>query len=240
MSHKCPTYSNIVEELFCSRRYKKAIDNPMDEVLSACRTCNKGAAAYESLSAGPTVKQSPSFNRVKPRKQDVGPKKEKIMSNSKTWTGHKKCKHPEGCEKKAWKEGLCYHHFFVVNPKAKRPASGKVQKKPRTTEEKLQEKLKELAAEVKTRGVPYLTEAIESLKQTDKLYAKPAEPGEMDNCKKAVFGELLYASELLDGQIESILDNGLVDTNVLVDIRNRIGLVLRTSLPVSEIIHAAA
>ncbi len=52
-----------------------------------------------------------------------------------------------------------------------------------------------------------------------------------DNGKNLCLGQLLYASEMLDGQIESALDIGLVDTNILLNIRKRIGAVLRIDLP---------
>ena len=73
----------------------------------------------------------------------------------------------------------------------------------------------------KTRGVPHLLPALEL---ADQIIKK-------DNGKNLCAGQLLYASELLDGQIESALDSGIVDRNILLNIRKRIGAVLRADLP---------
>lgn len=110
MSHICNKYNATVEDTFCSRRYKKALDNPQEESLSVCRTCDKGIAVYKALGIDPTVKISPSFNRAKPLKTYVKPVKEKIM-------GSKKQCDALGCTRPVQKEGLCYKCYKAKHGK---------------------------------------------------------------------------------------------------------------------------
>ncbi len=49
---------------------------------------------------------------------------------------------------------------------------------------------------------------------------------------KALLGQLLYASDLLDKQINAALETGAIDTAIILDIRQRVGAVLQASIDV--------
>jgi hypothetical protein len=51
MSHICKKYPGdcVVEEVFCSKRYKKALDSPDEGGLEFCRSCDSGKTAWEAL-----------------------------------------------------------------------------------------------------------------------------------------------------------------------------------------------
>jgi hypothetical protein len=54
---------------------------------------------------------------------------------------------------------------------------------------------------------------------------KDAEPGK--NTKNVLLGQMLYASDLLDRQINSSMEGATIDAKVILDIRHRLGEVLR-------------
>ena len=71
------------------------------------------------------------------------------------------------------------------------------------------------------------------------LPVEPSEPAKGSSLqagdRTAIIAQLLYSSELLDEQINGALDAGVLDTKVLIDIRFRIGNMLRESLGRAEI-----
>ena len=54
----------------------------------------------------------------------------------------------------------------------------------------------------------------------------PAQAG-IQSGNNGLFAQLLYASELLDRQIKLVSDNGAIDIKIILDIRMRLGAVLK-------------
>lgn len=281
---KYPAGVATVDQIFCSRRYKKAIDT-LDSALELCRTCDKGQKAWNKLhievkpfiktvecelcgantndiknhicslckaikvKAGKSV---PSIHKTDDQTSnlDSNKKGEERMGTS----SHKKCS-IEGCERQTWKSGMCYKHYFIEYPDRQKPTIKK------TTSLHSSREGRNIGTKVCQKCGTYANSNIQSLckscgesfkikkldissrnESSQKIRATPAEivpvkQAEVNkgNGKAECIGQLLYASELLDGQIESALDNGIVDTNILINIRKRIGAILRASLPPSEV-----
>ena len=49
--------------------------------------------------------------------------------------------------------------------------------------------------------------------------------------KKTCLGDLLYASYLLDEQLNTAIESGDIDTKIILNIRTRLGKILRSSIP---------
>ena len=52
-----------------------------------------------------------------------------------------------------------------------------------------------------------------------------------DRIPNGYLAQMLYASDLLDKQINSVLEDGSIDAKIILDIRFRLGEVVRGSIP---------
>lgn len=277
-SYICEKYPAGVDQIFCSRRYKKAIDT-QDSVFKLCKDCDKGKKAWDKLHieakamhsvpcehcgslTNDVINKTCAACRYKRIKKMKRPETKVIVSEENNTKGEesmgtKKLCSKEGCEKGPWRQGMCFKHFFEAYPDKQKPAAKKNQslhpsQKGKKTGTKVCKKCGTNATSnvqptCKECGEPFWKKPSNtpSIKNDFEHRQDPAKVVEhevkkqaevnKDNGKAECIGKLLYASELLDGQIESSLDNGIVDTNILIKIRKNIGDILRASLPPAEV-----
>ena len=137
----------------------------------------------------------------------------------------------EGCTHLRWKERRCMVHYNEKH--------GIVRQKPGP-----KDKAKVLpAAEVKLKNDPEQVKMkAGKISEPERTHPfLPSKEGIVENSplergagvcksKNACLGQLLYASDLLDTQINTAIEDGTVDTKTILDIRHRLGEVLRDSL----------
>ena len=170
--------------------------------------------------------------------------------------GHRTCK-KEGCKKYPVKKGLCTSHWNEEHGIIKKKSQISSSKKPVPINKQCSVKG---CGKYKVRNRMCIGHDNESLagkshpssvlsldgRKTDEPEIKnviPADPfcvlteriQAKDNGKNLCLGQLLYSSGLLDKQINSALEDGSVDTKVILNIRFRLGEVLRGSLPGIEV-----
>lgn len=217
---KYPGKATITPE-FCSRRHHKAIEHPNDGDLDACRMCEAGIKALKLFGYTKPIRAAMPSNKWKPRFKcpDCGepvtrreqcvrcklekPKEEIIMAKS----DKKTCNSAEGCVKPIKSKGLCNKHY-LVQLKADGRIGARKGKKIRVSK----------------------TKPLSAIKPSEvKKTAAASEPGIKSNGKHLI-GQLLYASELLDKQINLALETGAIDTAIILDIRLRVGTVLKETV----------
>lgn len=125
---------------------------------------------------------------------------------------YKKCEH-ENCNNRNFLKGLCYKHFIEIYGKDALPESMKPKSRKENKNEHHGNEGGELQEPAEKRGW---------------------NPAVHNNDKTAFLAQLLYVSDLLDNQLNSALEAGKIDIKVILDIRNRLGVVLRTSMPAVE------
>lgn len=129
-----------------------------------------------------------------------------MKEDSRTTKDSKICK-TDGCSKFKVKEKLCWKHYkkeFGQMPYKRKDG-------------------KRIESRVSRRAVADKKADIPINRESKVLQSKISTDGK----ESAYLAQLLYASELLDQQIKLALEEGAVDTKTMLDIRYRLGAVLR-------------
>lgn len=246
---KYPGNVTITPE-FCSRRHHKAKENPNDGGLDPCRTCEAGIKALklfghtkQPIRGIPSNKWRPRFKCpdcgepvtaktlcVKCKLDKESKEEEAIMASDSKQCGI------EGCDNPLKAKGLCNKHYLQKITKERRLGTRKTGNgKSAIPQERSGSHKPGLVGSTSSPETkrPYKKKILAVMGEI--IDTHPAHPPESrverkNGNGKALLGQLLYASDLLDKQINQALEEGTIDTAMILDIRHRVGAVLKESL----------
>ena len=127
----------------------------------------------------------------------------------------------DGCKNPIKSSGMCNKHYLRHLKDAGRIGIRKNPKTSQVSRANLSARARGQDAEPERKQT---SDRLQTLDKTKDVI--PARAG-IQSGNNGLFAQLLYASELLDRQIKLVSDNGAIDTKIILDIRMRLGAVLR-------------
>lgn len=212
----CEEYNSTISYEFCARRYQKATENPNDASLMTCRECEHGKLIYSEEPPEPVQHKHKKYvqKNIHPCPACGMETRGKLCVICNTTKGEEKM-----TRKSLTKTKICQSCSNKYQP------TSNVQKRcPECAAIKFAEKQK---LRVSKAPAGHIAEHRHNK-------GKDAEPGTIpattskSSSGKLILGQMLYTSDLLDRQISEAIETGMVDTKVILDIRFRLGEVLRT------------
>ena len=192
--------------------------NNVDGVCAGCKVKNSVKEQYDNLRSKGLIEEKDYDVPYDPNKKKVNYKTRKCQRCEVDYLPtNRNQKFCVECQKDKQKE---YQRDYLKRKRDKKNP-------PRV----LQGKSKSIDKSVDTSKVPD-----NNIEDIGPRVGGDSEPGGITYYKspdpKVLLGQLLYASDLLDSLIDMATEKNETDTSVLIDIRKRIGIVLRESLEV--------
>jgi len=214
----------------CKKEYK-----PTSNVQKRCPECKK-------------IHISEYQKKYKDKISDLQPRAASRRKNHKPLIGNCKC-NIEGCKNPIKAKGFCNKHYLQKLNKEgrigirKTPSTSLDGKKSQVSWKRKSAGNGNIGADRSGVAEPEKSYSVQGSRHSD-LFGIPlkkdaGQAGMTNNQKQeagiqkgnGLFAQMLHASDLLDKQINSALEDGTIDTKVILDIRFRLGEVVRGSIP---------